>query len=197
MRDIELYRALPGVDRAVDGDAGGAEGEGATGRGVGRARGERALAVSGVRDALEVGEEHRHLLALAFQRRLRRQDPLGEMFRCVGVRGTQMGWPGLSGGRAGRVGALRTKLCNRGEGVPAVAARPQQGSSARLAKLGAVFVLVPTPWTVHSQIVALAMHTNSHENQQPPGLARDSTARRYVARQIMVKEIMGVARETA
>ena len=35
---------------------------------------------------LYVGEHHRHLLALAFERGTRRQYFLGEMFRCIGLR---------------------------------------------------------------------------------------------------------------
>jgi hypothetical protein len=39
--------------------------------------------------ALEIGEEHRDLLALALERRPRRQDALGEMLGRVGARGTR------------------------------------------------------------------------------------------------------------
>jgi hypothetical protein len=36
--------------------------------------------------ALQIGEEDRHLLTLALKRRLRGEDPLGEVFRGVGLR---------------------------------------------------------------------------------------------------------------
>jgi hypothetical protein len=36
--------------------------------------------------ALHVSEEHRHLLPLAFEGAARREDPLGEMARCVSAR---------------------------------------------------------------------------------------------------------------
>ena len=40
--------------------------------------------------ALEVGEEHRHLLALAFEGGLRGEDLLGEMLGGVGLRGVEL-----------------------------------------------------------------------------------------------------------
>jgi hypothetical protein len=45
--------------------------------------------------ALEVGEEHRHLLALAFQRALRGEDSLGEVLGGVGLRRPETRFGGL------------------------------------------------------------------------------------------------------
>jgi hypothetical protein len=68
--------------------------------------------------ALDVGEEHRHLLALAFERRAGLKNPVGEMVwsmpACCGRRGggpfliCDSGWPGS--GRAQRHAALTAEL---------------------------------------------------------------------------------------
>ena len=67
--------------------------------------------------SLEVGEEDRDLLALAFERRLGGQDPLGEVLRGVGLGRGEARGRGLAGG----VGALRAEL----------GARRQRGAAPR------------------------------------------------------------------
>jgi hypothetical protein len=44
--------------------------------------------------ALEIGEEHGHLLALTFQRNSGREDLIGEMLGSVGLRGAELGLGG-------------------------------------------------------------------------------------------------------
>src|SRR5262245_47890875 len=58
--------------------------------------------------ALEVGEEHGHLLALALERRLRIEDPLGEVFGSVRVGGWRAGL--RSRARGYRLAALLAEL---------------------------------------------------------------------------------------
>ena len=51
--------------------------------------------------ALEVGEENGHLLPLALERRLRREDLLGEVLGRVGLRGREPRFGGAYGGKRG------------------------------------------------------------------------------------------------
>jgi hypothetical protein len=96
---------------------------------------------------LQVGEEHRDLLALAFEGGLRGQDPLGEV-----LRGVDLG-RGDACGRclAGGVGALRAELggwCERGAAVGTGAG---QRRGAFFAELRARAILVMAPHTLHDK----------------------------------------------
>src|SRR5215471_2134604 len=95
--------------------------------------------------ALDIREEHRELLALAFERRLRREDFLCQVLRRVGFRGDKtglrrargMGARGAEFGRRGKLGAatrpdareLRGALLAefRPDGIVVPALRTSQG----------------------------------------------------------------------
>jgi hypothetical protein len=95
--------------------------------------------------ALQVGEEHGDLLALALQSSLGVEDALGEVLRGVALgRGEARGrWSAWR--QSSWVGALRTELGRRGEMTAAVSTCPRQGRGALLAELrtSSVFVLAP------------------------------------------------------
>ena len=64
---------------------------------------------------LHVGEEHRHLLALALERASRGEDLLGEVLRGVGAR---LGGGGALGGIGQRLAAAVQNFCDRGLSRP-------------------------------------------------------------------------------
>jgi hypothetical protein len=101
--------------------------------------------------ALEIGEEHRDLLALAFQCGLRVQDAFGQVPRRVRLgRGEAQG-RGVCRRRARscRMSTLRAELGRRGKLRPAADARPRQGCRALLAELRTGTVIVLAPGTLH------------------------------------------------
>ncbi len=100
--------------------------------------------------ALEVGEQHRHLLALARQRVSGAEDPLGQMpGRVVLGSGEASGW--RAGWRQARgVSAFGTELGRRRERMPAPPARPREWRGALLAELGAGFVGLLAARALHS-----------------------------------------------
>jgi hypothetical protein len=99
--------------------------------------------------ALEVGEQHRDLLALAFESGLRGQDAFGEVLGGVGVRGCE---PGLGLGiDAGGSSTLGTELGRAGKRRPAIPTRPGKRRAAFLAELGLRPILALAPETVHTQ----------------------------------------------
>ena len=97
--------------------------------------------------ALEVREEHRHLLALPFERRLRVEDPLGEVFRSVRVGGRRAGLRGST--RADRLTALLAELRASREFRRARLADDGQPPTTLHAELGVPGVLVPTLGATH------------------------------------------------
>ena len=60
---------------------------------------------------LEVGEEHRHLLTLTFERRPRQQDAVGEVLRGVGIGGGEARLSGCA--RGDGLSTLQTELRRR------------------------------------------------------------------------------------
>ena len=97
--------------------------------------------------ALHVGEEDGDLLALALEGRLRGEDALGEVLRCVGVRRAEAAGDGRVGSRrdAGRdrAAALTTELlAHRADGAAGGTAAGQ-ARAALAAELLAAGVLVP------------------------------------------------------
>jgi hypothetical protein len=96
---------------------------------------------------LQIGEDHGHLLALAFKGGLRSQDPLREVLRGVGLgRGDARGRH-LAGG----VGALRAELGSRCERGAAVGTGAGQWRGALFAELRARAILVMAPHTLHGE----------------------------------------------
>src|SRR4029434_10098259 len=101
--------------------------------------------------ALEVGKEHRHLLALAFQGGFGREDFLGEVRRgvrleCLGSRCERWG----CGGRGGQRGATMVAEGRAGWGFAATrGALPGYGAPAGRTKAGALTVLMLTVRAVH------------------------------------------------
>jgi hypothetical protein len=99
--------------------------------------------------ALQIGEENRHLLALALQRALGDADLLGEALGGVGLWGVESRsrrrrdrWPR-------RMATLGTKPRRRRQWPAARGARPGQRCGAGLAELRADLILVLTPRTLH------------------------------------------------
>ncbi len=97
--------------------------------------------------ALEVGEEDRDLLAFTFQRRLRVDDPLGEVFRGVRVGSRRAGWRGRA--CAHRRAALLTELRAGREFRRARRAHERQPPTTLQAELGVPGVLVPALRATH------------------------------------------------
>ena len=99
--------------------------------------------------ALQVGEQHRDLLALAFERAPGGQDLLGEVPGGVGLRGVES----LSRRRRGRwPGGVRTlgaEPRGRRQGPTALGARPGQRRGTFLAELRACLVLALAPGAFH------------------------------------------------
>ncbi len=96
----------------------------------------------------EVSEQHRHPLALAFQRPPRGEDLLGEMLWRIGVR-RDTSWLRAPAFRHG-VPALRAELCRREELAAAIGAGPSQRSGALLTELDLWEILVLAPGALHS-----------------------------------------------
>jgi hypothetical protein len=92
--------------------------------------------------ALEVGEEHGHLLALTLQRRARGEDALRQVARRVGVGRREAR---LAGGGADGRPALVAEARAVGQGVPAGAARqPETGAASEAeARRGRILLLAP------------------------------------------------------
>jgi hypothetical protein len=97
--------------------------------------------------ALQVGEEHGHLLALAFEGDLGGENLLGEMLGSVGLRRSEALL--RDNGLINRMGALRAELRRRRELAAALLACPRQRNRALFAELGLRTVLVLTPRTLH------------------------------------------------
>ena len=98
--------------------------------------------------ALEVGEDHRHLLALALEHGLGVQDALGQVLRRVGIRRAEAG--GRAGGLDGQ-GALGAELGGGGQRRPAAAAVGAQLHAAVDAIVRAGRVLLLTATTLHAR----------------------------------------------
>ena len=108
--------------------------------------------------ALQVGEQHRDLLALAFERGLRGEDLLGEVLGRVGIRRRK---PGPCGVRAKFGAALAAELLFGSIGRTAGSAHSGQTRAALAAELqgGGVFVL--TAGALHDAAVRLCKNTGS------------------------------------
>ena len=98
--------------------------------------------------AFEIGEEHGDLLALAFERRPRREDLLGEVPRRVGV-GRDKAAVGQLRGHRGLAPALRAELRRRGELDATGHAGPPEGGAALLTELRGRSIVVQTVQTLH------------------------------------------------
>jgi hypothetical protein len=90
--------------------------------------------------ALEVGEEHRHMLALALYRGLRGEDALGEMLRRVGLGRAEAGPIGRRGERGA---ALAAELLPRRVLGAAARAPPGEARAALAAELLRGGIAVP------------------------------------------------------
>jgi hypothetical protein len=93
--------------------------------------------------ALEVGEQHRHLLALALERGPGLEDALGQVPGRVAHGGREAARPRRSA-------ALRAELGRGRQPVAAVATRRRQRRAARLAERSAGLVVVPAAGTGHA-----------------------------------------------
>src|SRR5262245_34588450 len=103
--------------------------------------------------ALEVGEEDRHLLALALQCALGGEDPLGEMLGGVGLWG---GKAGLAGGwSTDRLAALETELRARRKFCTALATLVSKPDPALETELRLRWILVLAPGTPHLTLTSL------------------------------------------
>ena len=96
--------------------------------------------------ALEVGEEHGHLLALALEGGLGREDLLGEMFGRVGLR---RGYPPHRRGAREGPPALAAELLRAGVRGAAGGAHRRQPGSALPTELHGGEVVVLAPRAVH------------------------------------------------
>jgi hypothetical protein len=103
--------------------------------------------------AFEIGEQHRHLLALAFKGRFGLEDPLGKVGRGVAQR-CMRAWGQKWGGRGSRLWGkrgptfateLRLWLIHK----PALGTRHPEGSTAFVTKLQAFRILKATARAVH------------------------------------------------
>ena len=94
---------------------------------------------------LQVGEQHRHLLALAFESRLRIEDAFGQVLRGVTLGGAEASGNRGHQRRSSRVGTLRTELGRCGELAAAVCTCPRQGRGALLAELRARLIVALAP----------------------------------------------------
>jgi len=99
--------------------------------------------------ALEVGEQHGDLLALAFEGALQGEDLLGEVLWSVALRGREARGRGGFRRQSSRVGAVGAELSRWGELTSAVYTCPCQGRGALLAELRANLVLVLAALTFH------------------------------------------------
>src|SRR5215831_7455660 len=98
--------------------------------------------------ALEFREEHRELLALAFERRLRREDFLCQVPRRVGLRGDKTGLR-----RARGMGARGAEFGRRGKLGPATRADACQLRGALLAEFRPDGIVVPALRTPRGGLV--------------------------------------------
>ncbi len=96
--------------------------------------------------ALDVGEEHRHLLALALQGGLGLEDLVGQVLRGV-VAGLALGGGRLAGGN--RRAALEAEAGSGGKLGVAARAAHREGRAALQAELRALRVLVSAGGAVH------------------------------------------------
>ena len=94
--------------------------------------------------ALEVGEEHGDLLALAFEGSLGGEDLLGEVLRRVGLRRASLGL------RIDRRTTLQAELRRPRQLRPAFRAGQHQTAAAFQAELGMLRILVLAPRTLHA-----------------------------------------------
>src|SRR5262245_36661023 len=99
--------------------------------------------------ALQVGEEHCDLLALAFEGASRQKDALGQMLWRVALRGGESALYRCGRGHACWMGASRAELGCRRERSAALLARARQGRCALLAKAGVRLVVVLASGTLH------------------------------------------------
>ena len=102
--------------------------------------------------ALDVGEEHAHLLALALERRLALEDLLGQVVGRV-VAGVALGDESLRGGRE-RLRALVAELLPRRvlDSAGGAEGRASQRLRALAAELGPIGILASAGRTVHDSI---------------------------------------------
>jgi hypothetical protein len=129
--------------------------------------------------ALEVGKQHRDLLALAFEGCFRGQDLLGEMcggvyLRCLGSR---CEWWGCDGrGRPGQRGAAVIAEDRTQRGFAATrGARRGGGSPAGRTKAGALTVLILTMRAAHGSPLCAQRSTG-----RQPGRARANASTRTI-----------------
>src|SRR5262245_5494856 len=102
--------------------------------------------------ALEVGEKHRDLLALALEGSLGGEDLLGEVLGGVAVGGAEPGSAaeGFWGGRS-RMSATRTELCGWRQRSTAFGARTPKRRCAFLAELRALLIFVAAFRALHQR----------------------------------------------
>ena len=100
--------------------------------------------------ALEVGEEHRDLLPLAFESSSGQEDALGQMLWCVALGRGKMGGRGAGYRRSRRMSALGTELRRQGEFVATLRAGPSQRGGTLLTELRPWAVLVLAAGTFHA-----------------------------------------------
>src|SRR6185436_7402105 len=98
------------------------------------------------------------LLPLAFERRLRGEDLLGEVPGRVGLGRGKAVRRWRRGCQRGGVGAFRAELGGWGDLTAAVPARPGQGRGALFAELRRGLVLMLAPRTVHIREPTLNGH---------------------------------------
>ena len=116
--------------------------------------------------ALEVGEEDRDLLALAFQRGLGGEDLLGEV----------LGGVGLSGDANGVPAAAATGWAQAGQNLAVAESRPRHSSSMSGQRRRALFaeprplrILVLAPGTLHSTLTSQVGDGQNGEMNLAPG----------------------------
>jgi hypothetical protein len=123
--------------------------------------------------ALEVGEEHRDLLALAFERSLCRQDLFGKMLGSVDFRHPEALCSRL-GVLTGGMGALGTELGGDRERSSTVGAHARQRGRTLLAELRAGPILVLASRARHHEPPGHSGLSGHHERRTPSGEGRCS-----------------------
>src|SRR5215831_20768186 len=103
--------------------------------------------------SFHIGEEHRDLLALAFESALRRKDLLGEVFGGISFGGNEARCYG--GLRAHRLPTLKTELCSGRKLRAAHSALEDESSSALQTKFCLGRILLVAARTPHNESKAL------------------------------------------
>src|SRR5262249_46125880 len=126
--------------------------------------------------ALEVGEEHAHLLALALDGRTRRHDAIGEVLRGIALRGDEA-VRGLGPGQ--RRAALPAELLVGPHGGAAARAGHVEADPALLAEAHALAVLRLAARAAHRQLLPSARRAlrGTGTSARPPSPARGSSRR--------------------